>query len=139
MVAALRERRGIAFDPEDNAMTTGAFGALAIALTAVCDPGDAVIFISPPWFFYETLIAATGATPVRVPVNPATFDLDPDATAALSSRTRATIVNSPDNPTGKIYPPATLARLGDASARNGRAAYLLSDEAYSRIVYGGRT
>jgi aspartate aminotransferase len=84
-----------------------------------------VIFVSPPWFFYESLIVAAGATPVRVNVDPATFDLDLGAIeAALTERTRAIIVNSPHNPTGKIYPAATLERLGGllsaAGARVGR-------------------
>jgi aspartate aminotransferase len=78
-----------------------------------------------------------------VRVNPATFDLDIAAiVAAMSPRTRAIIVNSPNNPTGKIYPPATLQHLAtaltEASQRSGRPIYLLSDEAYSRIVFDGQ-
>ncbi|MEP7294441.1 MAG: aminotransferase class I/II-fold pyridoxal phosphate-dependent enzyme [Chloroflexota bacterium] len=140
--AALRERHKMPFRDEDVHMTNGAFAALSVALTAVVDPGDEVIFISPPWFFYEALIIGTGASPVRVKVNLQTFDLDVDAiAAAITPKTRAVIVNSPNNPTGRIYPEATLRQLGqaltDASARNGRTIYLISDEAYSRIVYSG--
>lgn len=138
--AALRGRFGMPFRDEDVHMTNGAFAGLSVVLTAVVDPGDEVIFISPPWFFYESLIVGTGATPVRVRVNAETFDLDVDAiAAAITPKTRAIIVNSPNNPTGRIYPEATLRQLAqvltEASERNGRTIYLLSDEAYSRIVY----
>lgn len=143
VAASLRERRGMPFEDQDICMTNGAFAALAVSLCATVNPGDEVIYISPPWFFYEALILTYGARPVRVKIDPATFDLDLDAiAAAITERTRAIIVNSPNNPTGKIYPPETLSRLGalltEASKRNGRRIYLLSDEAYSRIVFDGR-
>src|SRR6266550_6121478 len=109
VIASLAERRGVAFAEEDIALTTGAFAGLEIA--------------------------------VRVDMK--TFDIDIAAIErAITSRTRAIIVNSPNNPTGKAYPRATLDRLASvleaASARNGRAIYLLSDEAYYRILYDGR-
>ncbi len=139
----LSQTRGISFQPEDIFMTTGAFGALAVTLNATIDPGDEVIFITPPWFFYETLILAAGGKPVRVKVDLETFDLDLAAIeAAITTSTRAIIVNSPNNPTGKIYPASTLKRLSelltDASQRNQRPVYLISDESYCRIVYDGR-
>jgi aspartate aminotransferase len=143
VAAALRERHGLAYQPEDIFLTTGAFAALAVTLAALVGPGDEVIVLDPPWFFYDTLIAAQGATPVRVPVDMATFDLDLDAVAAaITPRTRALVVNSPHNPTGKIYPPATLQGLADlltdAGERHGQPIALLSDEAYSRILFDGR-
>jgi aspartate aminotransferase len=143
VASVLRERRNMPFDPDDIFLTNGATGGLAVALGAVVDPGDEVVFISPPWFFYETFIVGAGGVPVRAKINPATFDLDVDAIAdAFSPRTRAIIINSPHNPTGKMYPPETLqqlcAALTAASERNGRPIYLLSDEAYSRIIFDGR-
>jgi aspartate aminotransferase len=138
----LRSTRGLEFRPEDIFMTTGAFAGLAVVLNAVIEPGDEIIFVSPPWFFYETLILAAGGIPVRVKINPATFDLDINIiAAAISAKTRAIIINSPNNPTGKIYPESTLKELARllnaASFSHSRAIYLLSDEAYSRIVYDG--
>ena len=109
------------------------------------DVGDEVIFVSPPWFFYETLIVAAGATPVRVYADrERSFDLDLEAIeAAITPRTRAIIVNSPHNPSGRIYGPALLTELATlletASARNDRRIFLLSDEAYNRIVFDGHT
>jgi aspartate aminotransferase len=143
VVAGLRARFGVDYAPEDIHLTNGVFAALAVALTALVDAGEEVIFNSPPWFFYEAMIANNGAAPVRVRVRPDNFDLDLDAiAAAITPRTRAVLVNSPNNPTGKIYPPETLAALGrlltEASQRHGRTIYLLSDEAYSRILFDGQ-
>ena len=143
VATSLRERLKVPFEEEDILLTDGAFASLATALCTLVDPGDEVIFVSPPWFFYESIILAYGANPVRVNADPTTFDLDVDAVKrAVSGRTRAVIVNSPNNPTGKIYPPETLRELAgmltDASEQAGRPIYLLSDEAYSRIVFDGR-
>ena len=140
---SLRAQRGLPFEPDDVFLTNGAFAALSVALAALVGTDDEVVFISPPWFFYESIIAAYGATPVRIRVDPRTFDLDLDAIAgALTPSTRAIIVNSPHNPTGRIYPPAASSALAEiltsASERFGRPIYLLSDEAYSRIVFDGR-
>lgn len=140
---ALQTWRGVTYEPNDIFMTNGAFAAIMVACGAILDAGDEVIFNSPPWFFYEAIILAQRAKPVRVKVNPQTFDLDLEAIeAAITPKTRAILVNSPNNPTGKIYSSETLRALADIlerhSARNGREIYLLSDEAYSRIVYDGR-
>jgi aspartate aminotransferase len=141
----LRGRFPVAFRDEDIHLTNGNFVGLAIALRTLVDPGDEVIFVSPPWFFYETLIVAAGATPVRVLADRAhNFDLDPGAIeAAITPRTRAIIVNSPHNPSGRIYTPEQLTGLAtileDASTRSGHRIYLLSDEAYNRIVFEPHT
>jgi aspartate aminotransferase len=140
---SLTERTGVDWDPADVAMTNGGFAALAVAFRAILDPGDEVVFLTPPWFFYEILILAAGGVPVRVPLEPPTFDLDPAAIAAvLGPRTRAVLVNTPHNPTGRIYPADALRELGDvlaaAGERYGRTIYLVSDEPYNRIVFDGR-
>lgn len=144
VVSSLQKQRGIPFETEDIFLTNGAFAAIAVALGTIVDAGDEVIFNSPPWFFYEPLILSHDGVPIRVKVNPQTFDLDLDAIqAAITPRTRAIIVNTPNNPTGKIYPRATLQALADilttASQRNRRTIYLLADESYCRILFDGRT
>jgi aspartate aminotransferase len=141
--SGLRDRRGIPFEAEDIFLTDGAFAALLLCIRTVADPGDEVLFLSPPWFFYEALIVGGGAEPVKVRVDMDTWDPDLDAiAAAITARTRAVLINSPNNPTGRIYPPEVLERLAtvltEASERHGRPIYLISDEAYSRIVYDDR-
>ena len=144
VVTSLRQRFGIPFEPADIAMTTGGFGALFSAMTALLDPGDEVIFSLPPWFFYELSVVQAGGMPVKVRLDPETFDLDLAAIeAAITPRTRIVLINTPNNPTGRVYTPETLTQLGEtlaaASARIGRTIYLLSDEAYNHFVFDGAT
>jgi aspartate aminotransferase len=139
----LAHRTGLAWDPADVAMTNGGFGALAVTLRTLVEPGDEVIFLSPPWFFYEFLTLAAGGEPVRLPLDPPNFEPDLDRiAAAIGPRTRAVIVNSPHNPSGRIYPPAVLAPLAallaDAAERIGHPVWIISDEPYNRIVFDGR-
>lgn len=141
---ALTARTGLAWDPEDVAMTNGGFAAIAVALRTLVQPGDEVVFLTPPWFFYEALILVAGGEPVRVRLEPPAFDLDVDRiAAAITPRTRMVLVNSPHNPTGRIFSRESLAKLADAlsdaSARIGHPIWLLSDEPYNRIAFDGRT
>jgi aspartate aminotransferase len=140
--ASLSAELGMDFSPGDILLSRGASGALMACLEMVVDPGDEVLFISPPWFFYESMIMRAGGEPVRVTAEPPGFDLPLEAIrAAVTPKTRAVIVNTPNNPTGRIYQPDALEALArileDASAAAGRAVYLLSDEAYSRILFDG--
>ena len=143
VAATLTRRTGMRWDPDDVAMTNGGFAALAVALRTLLEPGDELIFPSPPWFFYELLTLAAGGEPVRVKLDPPSFDLDVDRVmAAVTPRTRVVLVNSPHNPSGRIYGLDTLQALAsgltDASARIGHPIWILSDEPYNRIVFDGR-
>jgi len=134
---------GLAFEPEDFALTAGAFGAIALAFRLVLDAGDEAIFSEPAWFCYEPMFLAADAVPRKVKLDPARFDLDLAAIeAAITEKTRLVIVNSPHNPTGRIYDEASLRALADlldrASARIGRRIFLLSDEPYRRLRFDGR-
>jgi len=140
---SLAARTGMDWDPADVAMTNGGFAALAVAMRTLVEPGDEVIFLSPPWFFYEFMILAAGGVPVRLHLPPPAFEPDmAEIAAAITPRTRALIVNSPHNPSGRVYPVETLqalaATLTDASARIGHPVYLISDEPYNRIIFDGR-
>jgi aspartate aminotransferase len=140
--AGLSAELGLAFEPDDILLTRGAHGALGAALGAVVDPGEEVIFMSPPWFFYEAMILGIGATPVGVRLTRPSYDLDVEAIGrAITARTRMLLLNTPHNPTGRIFPPESLKALAAvvdaASERHGRPIYILSDEAYSRILFDG--
>lgn len=139
----LSKRTGMKWDPADVAMTNGGFAALAVAMRALVEPGDEVIFLSPPWFFYEFMILAADGVPVRLHLAPPAFEPDLEAiAAAITPRTRAVIFNSPHNPSGRVYPLETLQALArtltDASERIGHPIYLVSDEPYNRIIFDGR-
>jgi aspartate aminotransferase len=127
---------------DDLRMTTGGFGAITVALKVLADPGDEVVYTLPPWFLYEPLILEAGLVPVKVAALEPSFDLDLDAIgAALTDRTRIVVVNSPNNPSGRIYPLELLrslaALLDEASARSGHRIWIVSDEPYNRIVFSG--
>lgn len=138
----LRSELGLPFEPEDIAMTQGAFGAISLALALLTDAGDEVVIPVPGWFCYEPMLYAADLVPVRAALEPESFDLDVDAIAgAISARTRVVIVNSPANPTGRVYSDETWRRLADvlesASKEHGRRIWLLSDEPYRRIRFDG--
>ena len=144
VAATLSARTGLDWDPDDVAMTNGGFAALAVALRTLVQPGDEVVFVSPPWFFYEILVLMAGGEPVRVKLDPPAFDLDIDRiAAAITPRTRVVLINSPHNPTGRIFSEASLASLAeamtDATERIGHPVWILSDEPYNRIVFDGST
>jgi len=131
------------FEPADIALTAGAFAAIEVAIRLVLDAGDEAVFSEPAWFCYEPMLLAADCVPRKVALKGPEFDLDLDAIeGAIGPRTRLVIVNSPHNPTGRIYSRETLAALADllerASARIGRRIYLLSDEPYRRIRFDDR-
>ena len=140
---ALTDQTGLEWDPADVAMTNGGFAALAVAFRTILEPGDEVVFLTPPWFFYELLIRAAGGVPVRVALAPPTFDVDlAGISAAITPRTRAVLFNSPQNPSGRVYPLSDLQALAqavdEAATRIGRRIFLVSDEPYKRILFDGR-
>ena len=142
VAAGLRAELGLDFEPDDIAMTQGAFGAISLAFAVLADAGDEVVIPVPGWFCYAPMLHAANLVPVRAALDTATFDLDIDAIArAITPRTRIVIVNSPANPTGRVYPKTaweTLAGvLEEASRTHGRRIWLLSDEPYRRIRFDG--
>lgn len=121
-------------------MTCGASGALNVVLKTILNPGEEVIILSPYFVEYKFYIANHQGTPVVVATNPDTFQLDLQAIeTAITAKTRAIIICSPNNPTGVIYPEESLKALGELldkkSRELSRQIYLISDEPYSRIVY----
>lgn len=134
---------GLPFEPDDIALTTGAFAAIMVAFRLILDAGDEAIVSRPAWFCYEPMLLAADAVPRTVDLLRPSFDLDLGAIdAAIGPRTRLVIVNTPHNPSGRIYSREALEALADllerASARIGRRIFLLSDEPYRRLRFDGR-
>lgn len=123
-------------------MTCGAGGALNVVLKTILNPGEEVIILAPYFVEYKFYIDNHGGVPVEVWTNRETFRLDLAAIeAAITTKTRAIIVNSPNNPTGVIYTAEELAALGElvkrAQTRTGHQVYVISDEPYARLSYDG--
>ena len=127
---------GLAVDPETEiTVTCGATEAMASTLLAVVDPGDEVIVPEPFYENYGPDAVLCGAEPVYVPIAPGRpLDLDRLA-AAFSPRTRAIIVNTPNNPTGRVLTRAELE--GIAELCRGHDVYAVTDEIYEHIYYAG--
>ena len=131
------DRTGHAVDPEQVVVFPGAQAALYATLQVLAGPGDEVLLLEPAYTTYELVVAAAGATPVSVPLDPATgFDLDVDVvTAAMTPRTAAVMVNSPGNPSGAVFDHAALARLTAACAERG--VWCVADEVYGALMFDG--
>ena len=130
----------VPLDASHIVMSVGAAGGLNAVFKAICDPGDEVIVSRPYFPEYRPYTANHGAKLVVVDSLPG-FGLDVDAIgAALSPKTAAVLINSPNNPSGKIYSAETLAGLAGVLNRHGKKAfrmpYLVSDEPYREIAYG---
>jgi aspartate aminotransferase len=134
----LSAHRGLDIDPGRVVVAPGAKPFLFFGVLATCDPGDEVIYPNPGFPIYESVIRFAGATPVPLPLveeRGFAFTAD-DLAERLSPRTRLVILNSPANPTGGIVPPQLTAEI--AAVLAGRDCWILSDEVYSEMLYGGR-
>ena len=142
IAGSLNRRFGTSYTQDNLYLTMGAAAAIDACVNAVCDPGDEVIVIAPFFPEYRVWIENAGCTCVVSPADGTTMMPDlADLAARITGRTRAVIVDSPNNPTGAVYPAELLAGIADllrgVSAKNGRAIYLISDEPYREIAYSG--
>lgn len=142
VAAFVSKEQGAAFETKDILMTCGAAGALNVILKALLDPGDEVIVPTPCFVEYRFYIDNHGGVMQTVPCHK-DFTLNIDAIQrAITAKTKAILINSPNNPTGQIYSESSLAALGELLATKSRelerTLYLISDEPYRKIVYDGR-
>ena len=131
----LRVATGLPYTANHVIMTVGAGAALNTVLKALLDPGDEVITVAP--FFAEYVFYAENHGG-RLVVVPPKADLTPDIgtiEAAITPKTRAILVNSPNNPSGVIYPASTFVELETLLGRIGRPIALISDEPYRALVF----
>jgi aspartate aminotransferase len=131
-------RRGVAIAPEEVVVAPGAKPMLFLPLLALLESGDEVIYPDPGFPAYEASIRVAGARPVPLPlVEEQGFDLDLEAlNARVGPRTRMIILNSPANPTGGVLSLETLEHVAQIARR--QDCWVMSDEIYSRLVYGSK-
>jgi N-succinyldiaminopimelate aminotransferase len=133
-----RRFHGIELDPDGEVLvTTGATEAVAAALLAHCEPGDEVVTFEPYYDSYAACIAMAGATRRPVTLRPPDFAVDPESlAAAFSARTRAVLLNSPHNPTGKVFTREELELI--AAFCRERDVLAITDEVYEHLTFDDR-
>lgn len=141
---SLNKRFGTAFHADNFYMTVGAAAALCCCFNGLSNPGDEIIVFAPYFPEYKVFIEGAGATMVTIPADIDAFQIDFNAfEKAINKKTKAVLVNSPNNPCGVVYSEDTVKKLAqmlkDASAKYGHPIYLISDEPYREIVFGGTT
>ncbi len=142
VAASLERRFGLPYRKEHIFMASGAAGALAHAFRLVTEPGDEVLTFAPFFPEYHPYVDLSGAVLKVVPPDTRTFQINFDVLEEmLTEKVMAVLVNTPNNPSGVVYSAETLKRLADVltdrSRRYGHEIYLISDEPYREIVFGG--
>lgn len=141
VAASLNQRFGTKFAEKNILMTVGAAGGLNVIFKTLLNPGDEVLAFAPYFGEYNSYVANYGGILRAVPAN--TVDFQPNLTEfaqMLTEKTKAVIVNSPNNPTGVIYSEETILQLAEILREKqkafGSSIYLISDEPYRELVYG---
>ncbi|BAT95763.1 hypothetical protein VIGAN_08255700 [Vigna angularis var. angularis] len=131
----MKERHGLDIDPlTDVAICCGQSEAFAAAILATIDPGDEVILFDPSYESYEACVAMAGGVPIHVPLDPPQWTLDSSKLlGSFTERTKVVVLNSPHNPTGKVFTKGELEVIaGECCSRNCLA---ITDEVYEHITY----
>lgn len=134
----LARDNGLDYAPEQVLCSNGAKQSVALAVEVLCRPGDEVLIPAPYWVSYPEMVRLAGAEPVALPTTvEQDYRLDADALErAITDKTRLFILCSPSNPTGSVYTRAELEALAEVLRRH-EHVYVLSDEIYEYILYGG--
>ena len=131
-----REKHGLDYTPEEIIVTAGATEALFAALFGVLNPGDEVIIPAPAFVLYEEIVKLCRGVPVFLDTAPEGFQIDGEKLRGLlSPKTKAVILNSPNNPTGCVLTSESLEAVYDAV--KDRDVYVICDDVYRQLVYTG--
>lgn len=138
----IKDTHHVPCDPDYIYMTCGAAASLVNSLSAICEEGDEVITFAPYFTEYKVFAETAGAKLVALPSDPKTFQIDfALLEKSVNKNTAAVLVNSPNNPSGVVYSEDTVKKLADLlqkkSAQFGKTIYLVTDEPYRELVYGG--
>jgi aspartate aminotransferase len=133
----LKRDNSLAFRPEEIVISCGAKHALYNIFQALCDKGDEVVIISPYWVSYPEMVRLSGAEPRIVPADEKDgFVVLPERVEkGITKRTKAIIVNSPSNPTGAVFGKAVLEKIAKIAVS--KNIFVISDEIYEKLIYGG--
>lgn len=128
---------GLEYNPDDQVLVTaGATEAITAAVLAFCDAGDEVVVFEPFYDSYGAAIALAGARRRVVPIEPPAWTFDPDRlAAAVTPRTRLILLNTPHNPTGKVFSRSELETIADVCRRHDLLA--VTDEVYEHLIFEG--
>lgn len=130
----LKRDNHVEYEPSQICVSTGAKQALNNAVRAVVNPGDEVIIPIPGWVSYVEIVKLVGGIPICVECRP-DYQLDLDAIEqAVTSKTAAIIINTPNNPTGAVYTRESLEKLVELAVKHD--FYIISDEVYEKLIYG---
>ena len=137
----LNKRFGTHYTADNLYLTMGAAACLSACFMALIEPGDEIIVIAPYFPEYRIWIEFAGGVCVEVPAREDNFQIDLDALEqAITEKTKAVVINTPNNPVGTVYTRETLEGLADvlvqAEQRFGHDIYLISDEPYRELTYG---
>ena len=132
----LKRDNGLTYDSSEICACTGAKQAIFEAIMAICDEGDEVLIPVPSWVSYSAMTAIAGATPVLIPSLP-DYSLDlQKIEEAVTPRTKAIVICSPNNPSGAVYSEESLRALAKLAVRYD--FFIIADEIYEKLIYDGR-
>lgn len=142
LIDSINKRFVVSYNKDNLYMTVGAAAALCCCLNGLCNPGDEVIVFAPFFPEYKVFIEGAGAVCKIIPADIEGFQIDFEALeATLSEKTKAVIVNSPNNPSGVVYSEETIKKLAEvlktASQKRREPIYLIADEPYREIAFSG--
>lgn len=142
IAASLNRRFGTSFDSGNILMTVGAASGLNVALKTILNPGEEVIIFAPYFLEYNWYVDNYDGKVVQAPTDKDTFYPDLESFEKLiTDKTRVVIINSPNNPTGVIYSEETIKSIAEILERKqkelGRTIFIISDEPYRELAYGG--
>jgi aspartate/methionine/tyrosine aminotransferase len=138
LAAKMRRDGGLDYDPEGEiVVTSGATGAFYVAVQALLEPGDEVVLFEPYYGYHRNTLESLGMRPAYVSLEAPGFAFEPAALeAALGPRTRALVINTPGNPSGKVWTRAELEAVGRIAQE--RELFIFTDEVYEHFVFDGR-
>ncbi|MFH1837362.1 MAG: pyridoxal phosphate-dependent aminotransferase [Candidatus Omnitrophota bacterium] len=132
----LKEDNNLEYEPKNIIVSNGAKHSIYNILQVICSDGDEVLIVPPYWLSYPEMVKLAGGVPVFLPMNEDYKTTPDDIRKAITSRTKAIIINSPSNPTGVVYEEEELKKIADICVE--KNILIISDEIYEKIIFDGK-